>query len=158
MADLIRCVCSACGAKYRLPVEFGVSGYTDRRFTGRVTRVNPTADPATRQVRIIASIPNAGNALVGGLFAEGRVATEIRNAPVVPIVAVDERGVRPSVMRVKHGRVERVEIELGLRDEQTETVEVRSGVVPGDTLLLGTARGLTPGTPVKVSTPSDSKR
>lgn len=141
-----------------LPVEFRVAGYSSRRFTGRVTRVNPTADPTTRQVRIIASIPNTGAALVGGLFAEGRVATEIRTAPTVPISAVDEGGVRPYVMRIKNGRVEKVEIEIGLRDEQSETVEARSGVVPGDTVLLGTARGLTAGTPVKVSTPSDTKR
>jgi membrane fusion protein (multidrug efflux system) len=143
--------------KVGLPVEFTVSGY-DRRFTGQVTRVNPSADPATRQVRIIATIPNTGRALVGGLFAEGRVATETRKAPVVPIGAVDERGVRPSVMRIKGGRVERVEIELGLRDTQTETVEVKSGIIAGDTLLLGTARGLTAGTPVKVSTPNDAKK
>lgn len=141
-----------------LPVEFTVSGYEARRFTGRVTRVNPTADPDTRQVRIIATIPNVGAVLVGGLFAEGRVAAETRTAPVVPIASVDERGVRPSVMRIKNGRVERIEIELGLRDNQTEMVEARTGVIPGDTVLLGTARGLTPGTPVKVSTPSDTKR
>jgi membrane fusion protein (multidrug efflux system) len=138
-----------------LPVEFNVSGYPTRRFTGRITRVNPTADPSTRQVRITATIPNAGAALVGGLFAEGRVASEMRTVPVVPINAVDERGVRPSVMRIKNGKVERVEIELGLRDNQTENVEARAGLIPGDTVLLGTARGLTPGTPVKVSTPSD---
>lgn len=138
-----------------LPVEFAVAGYPDRRFTGRVTRVNPTADPATRQVRIIVTIPNAGAALVGGLFAEGRVASEARTAPVAPVSAVDERGVRPAVMRIRNGKVERVEVELGLRDNQTESIEVRAGLVPGDTLLLGTARGLTPGTPVKVSVPSD---
>jgi len=141
-----------------LPVEFTVGGYEGRRFTGRVTRVNPSADPVTRQVRIIATIPNVGAALVAGLFAEGRVAAESRTAPVVPIAAVDERGVRPSVMRIKNGRVEKTEIELGLRDDQTETVEARSGVVPGDTLLLGTARGITPGTPVKVSTPNDTRK
>ena len=138
-----------------LPVEFAVSGYPTRRFTGRVTRVNPTADPATRQVRIIVTIPNAGAALVGGLFAEGRVASETRTAPVVPVVAVDERGVRPSVMRIKNGKVERVEVDLGLRDNQTESVEVSHGLTPGDTVLMGTARGLTPGTPVKVTTPND---
>jgi RND family efflux transporter MFP subunit len=138
-----------------LPVEFAVSGYPNRRFVGRVTRVNPTADPATRQVRIIVTIPNAGAALVGGLFAEGRVASETRTAPVVPVAAVDERGVRPSVMRIKNGKVERLEIDLGLRDNQTETVEVRAGLTPGDTVLMGTARGLTPGTPVKVTTPND---
>jgi membrane fusion protein, multidrug efflux system len=141
-----------------LPVEFSVAGYGTQRFTGRVSRVNPTADPATRQVRIIATIPNSGQALVGGLFAEGRVASETRTAPVVPINAVDERGVRPSVMRIKNGKVEKVEIELGLRDAQTEMVEARTGIVPGDTVLLGTARGLTPGTPVRVSTPNDVKR
>jgi membrane fusion protein (multidrug efflux system) len=141
-----------------LPVEFTVAGYANQRFTGRVSRVNPTADPSTRQVRIIATIPNSGQALVGGLFAEGRVASETRTAPVVPISAVDERGVRPSVMRIKNGKVEKVEIELGLRDMQTEMVEARTGVTPGDTILLGTARGLTPGTPVKVSTPNDTKR
>ncbi|MGH7636655.1 MAG: efflux RND transporter periplasmic adaptor subunit, partial [Gemmatimonadaceae bacterium] len=138
-----------------LPVEFAVAGYPDRRFSGRVTRVNPTADPATRQVRIIVTIPNAGAVLVGGLFAEGRVASETRTAPVVPVVAVDERGVRPSVMRIKNGKVERIEVDLGLRDNQTETVEVSAGIVAGDTVLLGTARGLTPGTPVKVTTPND---
>jgi RND family efflux transporter MFP subunit len=141
-----------------LPVEFTVSGYATRHFTGRVTRVNPTADPSTRQVRIIATIPNAGASLVGGLFAEGRVSAETRTAPIVPIAAVDERGVRPSVMRIKNGRVEKVEIELGLRDDQLEAVEARSGVIPGDTILLGTARGLTPGTPVRVSAPHDTRR
>ena len=141
-----------------LPVDFSVSGYATRRFTGYITRVNPTADPTTRQVRIIATIPNSGAALVGGLFAEGRVASETRTVPVVPISAVDERGVRPSVMRIKSGKVERVEIELGLRDNQTEMVEARSGLTPGDTVLLGTARGLTAGTPVKVSAPNDTKK
>lgn len=141
-----------------LPVEFSVAGYESRRFTGRVTRVNPTADPATRQVRITATIPNAGATLVAGLFAEGRVAAETRTAPVVPAAAVDESGVRPWVMRIRNGHAERLEIELGLKDDQTEMVEVRSGLTPGDTVLLGTARGLSAGTPVKVSAPNDTKR
>jgi hypothetical protein len=77
---------------------------------------------------------------------------------VIPLSAVDERGVRPSVMRIENGKVERIEIELGVRDNVTETVEAKTGIAPGDTLLLGTARGLTAGTPVKVSTPSDNKK
>ncbi len=141
-----------------LPVEFTVAGYEGRRFSGRVTRINPAVDPATRQVRITATIPNAGATLVSGLFAEGRVASETRTGPVVPVAAVDESGVRPFVMRIRNGRVERVEIELGVRDEQSETVEARAGLVPGDTVLLGTARGLSVGTPVKVSAPNDVRR
>lgn len=132
------------------PVQFNVNGYPNRQFTGRVTRINPIADPATRQVRIIVSLPNESGTLVGGLFADGRVASETRTAPVVPVTAVDERGVRPSVMQVKGGRVRSVDVTLGLRDAASETVEIRSGVVPGDTVLVGAARGITPGTPVRV--------
>ena len=132
------------------PVRFSVSGYGERAFTGRVTRVSPVADPATRQVPILASIPNAGNTLVGGLFAEGRVASESRDGIVVPLSAVDQRGVAPQVVRVRNGRAERVTVELGLEDQSSETVEIRSGIAAGDTLLAGAAQGISPGTVVRV--------
>ena len=140
------------------PVDFTVNGYPNRHFTGRVTRINPIADPATRQVRIIASLPNEQGVLVGGLFADGRVASERRTAPVVPQAAVDERGLRPSVVRIKNGRTEKVEVQLGIRDAAAETVEIRDGLVAGDTLLLGAARGISAGTLVRVSAPSDVKK
>ena len=140
------------------PVDFTVNGYPTRRFTGRVTRINPVADPATRQVRIIASLPNQGGVLVGGLFAEGHVSSEMRTAPVVPTSAVDERGLRPFVMRIKGGLVQKAEVTLGIRDAASETVEIRSGLAPGDTILLGAARGISAGTPVKVAATSDTGR
>jgi len=140
------------------PVDFSVTGYPNRHFTGRVTRVNPIADPATRQVRIIASLPNTGGTLVGGLFAEGRVSSESHRAPIVPQSAVDERGLRPSVVRLKGGRTEKTEVSLGLRDAATETVEITQGLAAGDTVLLGAARGISAGTPVRVSAPSDVKK
>lgn len=137
------------------PVTFTVNGYPGRTFTGRVTRVNPTADPATRQVRIVISIPNAEGRLVGGLFATGRLASESRTGMVVPVTAVDSRMNTPAVFRVKGGRVERVPVQLGIRDEGAERIEIQSGVQVGDTLLLGAAQGITPGTVVRVSTPAD---
>jgi RND family efflux transporter MFP subunit len=138
------------------PVSFSVSGYPDRAFDGKITRINPIADPTTGQVRVVVSVPNAGNNLVGGLFAEGRVATERRNALVVPTSAVDVTGVKPFVIRLKAGKVERVDVELGLRDEESERVEIKTGIEKGDTLLVGAARGISPGTPVRVSVPSDA--
>jgi RND family efflux transporter MFP subunit len=137
------------------PVEFTVNAYPDRTFSGRVERINPSADPATRQVRIYVAIPNVGGRLVAGLFAEGRVATDARSAAVVPQNAVDVRGIRPTVLRVKSGRAERVEVELGLEDEATERVEVRSGLAAGDTVLLGAALGVTPGSQVRVKRVDD---
>lgn len=137
------------------PVEFTVSGYPGRVFTGRVERVNPVVDPATRQVRVYVAIPNAAGALVGGLFAEGRVATESRTALLAPASAVDDRGVTPTVLRLKGGRAESVAVQVGLRDAATERVELKSGVSQGDTVLIGTAQGITTGTKVKVSEPAD---
>lgn len=141
--------------KIGAPVTFTVNGYPGRTFTGRVTRVNPTADPATRQVRVFISIPNAEGRLVGGLFANGRLAAESKTGLVAPADAVDSRSNIPAVFRIKGGKVERVPVQLGLKDEGSEKIEIVSGVQAGDTLLLGAAQGITPGTIVKVSVPAD---
>lgn len=138
------------------PVTFTVNGYPGRTFTGRVARVNPTADPATRQVRVVISIPNGEGRLVGGLFAQGRLASESRTGMVAPITAVDSRSNMPAVFRIKAGKVERLPVQLGLQDEGSERIEITSGVQVGDTLLLGAAQGITPGTTVRISAPSDN--
>ncbi|HEX2092550.1 MAG TPA: efflux RND transporter periplasmic adaptor subunit [Longimicrobiaceae bacterium] len=132
------------------PVRFTVNGYPGQTFEGRVERISPAADPATRQVPIYVTIPNTQGTLVAGLFAEGRVASQSRTALVVPAVALDESGATPAVARIRAGKVERVPVQTGLRDEQTERVEITAGVAAGDTLLVGAARGITPGTPVRV--------
>jgi len=137
-----------------VPVNFTVSGYPGRQFVGHIVRVNPTADPTTRQVRIYVSIPNAGRALVGGLFASGRVSTATKMGLVVPATAVDVRGTSPTVTRVKGGKAERVQVQIGLTDKSSETTEILAGLSAGDTLLLGAAQGITPGTPVKVTLPA----
>lgn len=136
-------------------VQFNVNGYPGRSFTGRVDRINPAADPATRQVRIYVTLPNVGRSLVSGLFAEGRVATASKEALSVPLAAIDMRGLNPTVMRIRQGRAEQVPVKLGLRDEHAERVEVTSGLAAGDTLLVGTAQGIGPGTPVRVVITND---
>jgi RND family efflux transporter MFP subunit len=131
-------------------VSFTVSGFERRSFGGKIQLVSPAVDPTTRQVRVIVSIANKDRALVAGLFADGRVSTERRQAVVVPRAAIDSRGIRPLVVRLKSGRVERVEIETGLQDRVNERVEVRRGVAAGDTVLMGGAAGLPPGSPATV--------
>lgn len=138
-----------------LPVSFTVQGYPGRTFEGKITRINPTADPTTGQVKVVVTVGNASNALVGGLFADGRVASETRTGFTAPYSAVDLRGVKPTVLRLTSGKADRVEVELGVRDEATERFEVLKGVAAGDTLLIGAAQGITPGTTVRVSVPSD---
>jgi RND family efflux transporter MFP subunit len=137
-------------------VRFRVSGYGEKAFEGRVTRVNPAADPSTGQIMVMVSIPNAGQSLVSGLFAEGRITVQSRNALLAPATSINLAGPTPTALRVKGGKVERVEVQVGERDQASEMVEVISGVSAGDTLLLGNALGLVPGTPVRVGAPGDA--
>jgi hypothetical protein len=91
--------------------------------------------PSTRQVRIIASLPNEG--VCGGL-ADGHVASDVRAGRST--AAVDER-----VEAVRDADQERARDEdgrgAGIRDAATETVEIKSAQL-GDTILLGAARGI----------------
>jgi RND family efflux transporter MFP subunit len=135
--------------KVGMPVEFGVSGF-NRRFTGRVERINPSVDPATGQVRIYVSIPNEEQSLVAGLFAEGRVATDEKKAIAVPLDAIDQRGTTPLLHVVKGGKVKNLPVRLGVRDESTDLVEVASGVTAGDTVLLGSAQGVIEGATIRI--------
>jgi RND family efflux transporter MFP subunit len=135
-------------------VAFSVRGYPQERFEGRIERISPTADPATRQVPIFVTIPNRSRRLVAGLFAEGRVQQQAKTALVVPTVAINEGNGSPWVLKVQDGKAQRVDVRLGLRDEQTERVEITTGVAAGDLLLVGAAQGMTPGTPLRIKAPA----
>lgn len=131
-------------------VRFRIRGLTNELVTGTIERLSPTADPITRQVTIFVTLPNTGGRLIAGLFAEGRVDAETRRGVIVPIAAVDETGPTATVTRVRDGKAERVTVTLGIRQSEAELIEVRSGVAEGDVLILGAAKTLSPGTPVRV--------
>lgn len=137
------------------PVGFTVTGYAERHFTGRIERINPVVDPSTGQVRLYVAIPNSEQALMAGLSAQGRVASQRREGLAVPVSAVDLGATSPSVRVARDGRVALVPVELGLRDEVAQRVEVRSGLQAGDMVLLGSARELAEGTRVKLPEPRD---
>jgi membrane fusion protein (multidrug efflux system) len=134
-------------------VSFALNGYNGRTFSGAIVRINPVADPATRQVQVFTEIKNSNNSIVGGLFATGRIVTQSASGLAAPSTAIDSRYLRPSVLRVRDGKVERVDVQLGLHDDAAERVQIIVGVAAGDTLLLGQAQALTPGTPVRVIAP-----
>ncbi len=131
------------------PVEFQVAGIS-HQLAGKITRINPVVDPRTRQIRIYVDIPNSDAQLAAGLFAEGRVAMDTKRAVAVPVTAIDSRGTTPVLHLLKAGRVKEVQIKLGVRDEVAEMVEVLSGLADGDTVLLGSAQGITEGNRVRV--------
>jgi len=133
------------------PVTFEVRGYPGQKFQGVIERIAPAADPTTRQIPILVSIPNESGVLVAGLFAEGRLTGGGREALVVPAAAIDASGESPTATRVIRNAVERVSVQLGVKDESNELVEIASGLIEGDIVLLRNARALPPGTRVVIT-------
>jgi membrane fusion protein (multidrug efflux system) len=134
------------------PVRLTVTGVVHDTILGRIARINPTADPATRQVRIYVDVPNSGN-LVGGLFVSGRaLLEEVRDAVAVPRSAVRYEGEErtPAVYAVVQGRIMRRVVEVGVEDPDQDLVQIRSGVAPGDVLVVGPVDALADGTKVEV--------
>jgi len=132
-------------------VDVEVRGYPNERFRGNVTRISPSVDPSTGQVKVFVSIGNQGRKLVGGLFAEGTVTTVARMGLIVPISAIDDTTSAAAVMRIDANNVvARVPVTLGVRNEAEGFIEVTSGVNEGDRILAGPARTIAAGTKVAV--------
>ena len=127
------------------PVEFTVTGYPNRAFHGTRHAHQPdrgSGDAAGADHRVA---PERRRHARRRAVRRGTRLQRVARAPIVPQSAVDERGLRPSVVRLKSGRTEKVEVTLGLRDAAAETVEITQGLTPGDTVLLGAARGISAG-------------
>lgn len=136
------------------PVSLTVAQMDSTVVSGRISRINPTADPATRQIQIYVDVPNPHEALVGGLFVSGRVLTrEAPDAVAVPAVAVRHEGEArtPYLFLVQRGRIARRRVTLGLNDDDQALVEIRAGVSAGDTVVVGPIEGLADGTPVSIA-------
>jgi len=116
-------------------VKFRVTALGPQDFPARVYHVGEVADPATRQVEVLAWVKNPGP-LKPGFFAEVAVAGEARkDALVVPEGAVQasEQGFVTYV--VDKGKARLRPIEIGLRTG-TGTVEILSGVKPQETVVI----------------------
>ncbi len=109
-----------------------VDAYPGEKFSGKIARVAPVLDPATRTAQMEVEIPNTDNRLKPGMYARINLTVEERKgALVVPKNAVvdfeNKRGVWvPNADR----RAQFVPITLGI--EGTDTVEVLSGLKLGD--------------------------
>jgi RND family efflux transporter MFP subunit len=125
-------------------VELEVAGLAETRIAGRVARVNATADPATRQVKVYVTVPNRDGRLVGDLFASGRVVLEsASDALAIPAGALRADGQGKSyVWVVAGGRLARRDVEAGVRDEGRERIEIRRGLEGGETVVVGPIEGL----------------
>jgi RND family efflux transporter MFP subunit len=129
-------------------VRFRVASLGDRDFMATIYHVGNVADPATRQVEVMAWVKNPGE-LKPGFFAEVTLASETRRgALVVPEGAVQasEKGFVTYV--VQDGKARLRPIQIGLRTG-TGLVEVLSGVKAGDVVVVEGSDRLADGLPVQ---------
>ncbi len=134
------------------PVVLAASGLEDVAIRGRVARVNTTADPATRQVRLYVTVPNRDGRLFGDIFASGRV----QLGHVTGVLAVPTTGIRTGTdgatyaWFIVNGAAERRPVTAGLRDEVRDLVEVVGGAKEGETIITGPIETLTQGQRIQV--------
>ena len=111
-----------------------------RRFDGRVSRVSPTVDPATRAVTVYVEIPNPGGTLRGGTFATGRIVnrtlTDVITVPTGALRQAAEDG-RPFVYRIDGKTVNVAPVQLGAVDERLGIAQVTEGLQVGDRVIVG---------------------
>lgn len=117
-------------------VEFSVAAYPGQTFNAQVEFVDPVVQPSTRTIVVKARAPNRDRRLSAGMFIEARLATSTRaSAVVIPEDAVQPLRTANVVWAVVNGQASRRVVELGARSQGT--VEVISGVNPGEIVVVG---------------------
>jgi RND family efflux transporter MFP subunit len=142
------------------PVSFTLDGFPSQVLQGRVARIDPTADPGTRQVGVYIRLPNPGNRIVGGQFAHGTIAsgTEV-TAVVIPQSAVASRSGDNAVVFVVTGnKLVKRTVVLGAADAATGAVAVATGIAAGERVLLNPTTDTRDGAIVTISSqaPADA--
>jgi membrane fusion protein (multidrug efflux system) len=139
-------------------VRFGVDGFGQRQFDGKVERINPVTEPGSRAIKLFVSVPNADASLRGGMFAQGAVTvSQTASAPVVPLTAVFEEAGQSYVFAIDAGKLAKQAVRLGFRDETSGLAEVSSGLAAGATVVRVRMTGLKAGTSVVLlATPAAS--
>ena len=128
----------------------------DKVFSGRVIRISPRIDKASRQARVELEIPNNEGLLKPGMFINAQIVFEVhRQTQVIPLSALAERGDKKGVFVINRGdrsTVQFLPIEPGFMDmEKIEVIspEIKRPVVSSGHFLLSE------GAPIRL--PGDKK-
>ncbi len=141
-------------------VRFRVNGYGDESFEGKVTRIDPSANEATRQLEVLVAFTGPARPRVAGLYAEGQIRSgaKAQSVPVVDESAVQRAGDASFVWRVDASAVHKVAVTLGARDARSGQFAVQAGVQTGDRLLRNPGGNLKDGQAISlVATPAQAK-
>jgi len=128
-----------------------VDAFPGETFVGRIARVAPVLDPATRTASIEIEIPNPGFRLKPGMYARVTVTTDERkDALVVPANAVIDLGGRRGVfLAAENDTVSFRPVSVGI-DQDTQ-IEILQGLAEGDRVVTVGAAALREGDRVLIA-------
>jgi len=130
-------------------ISIEVDAYKDRRFSGKVTAVNPALDPTSRAATVEATIENGDNALRSGMFATVRITREGGNAGVfVPKTAVynDQSTQSYRVFVIQENVAKLRVVQQGT--EEGDSVQIINGVNADEAVATGSLAQLYEGAKV----------
>ncbi len=114
-----------------MPVALAIDGFGERRFSGRIERINPATEAGTRAILVYVGIPNADGSLRGGMFATGRIALAAdRPAPTLPQTAIRTEAGQSYIWAIEGGKLGRRIVTLGRRDDEAGTIELKTTLAP----------------------------
>jgi HlyD family secretion protein len=132
------------------PVELHVDAYRDRTFTGKVTRISPTVNTATRAFPFEALVPNDDAALKPGTFARVHVEIEkVDDVLTLPYAAIQYRYGVNRVYVVEGDKLAVRELTVGGR--LGERIEITGGVKAGERVAMTDVDTLSEGLLVAVT-------
>ncbi len=124
-----------------------VSAYPGRMFEGRVSVVNLAADPVSKKFKVEIQADNPEYLLRPNTF--GKIRLEISSRK--DVIAVPQKAILDNsyVFVIKENKVERRNVEIGLQNETM--VEILSGLLEGELVVIEGNYGLEAGAPVDVT-------
>jgi RND family efflux transporter MFP subunit len=140
-----------------MPVELSVDGFGDRKFTGRIERINPSTEPGTRAINVYVALANAEATLKSGMFATGRIAiASSAPAPTLPLAALRTEAGQTYVWTIDNGKLVRRIVLVGRRDEEAGLFEVKTDLPPGMPVLAARFDNLKEGGPAIVKVTAEA--
>ena len=141
-----------------MPVELAVDGFGERRFQGRIERINPSTEPGTRAILVYVSLPNPDATLRSGMFSTGRIALAASApAPTLPLAAVRSEAGQSYVWMIDGGKLARRIVITGRRDETNGRVEIKTALPAQAPVLAARFDNLKDGAPALVKAPTSSQ-
>jgi len=133
------------------PAEVQIEGLGGEPFSGRVDRINPSADPGSRAIDLYITFANERNKVRTGMFASVRLhLAGDREVATLPLGAIQLDGGQSIVWSIGQGRLTRHVVSVGRRDEQAQRIEILGGIDPGTDVLAGRIDNLKDGAPASV--------